>query len=530
MKRLLFISALLCAFCFFAAAQVAITPDSSLPHPTAMLDIKSNSKGILIPRLTSNEIKDIKNPARGLLVFQTDDEAGFYYNAGSEDEAEWKKVGESSSLPASSIILSETQVNTTLTDAGFVLAGKIRTSFAGYGASGSWIPIPMNDIVDVNGIADASAIWTGSEMIIWGGDYSGNTTSSSAYENKGHKFNPATDAWTLTNITGAPVGRFKHIAAWTPGSRMLIFGGHSTAASGANVPYNDGALYDPVTNTWGPLFSTVNAPDGFQLLNRPKIYDGSNRIICWGWYVGAAFGKMYTISTNTWSNISLVNAPSERQAASAVWMGGSINKMLVWGGYRSSGATDTYFNDGKIYDPASNTWTNVSAPPAAIIGCALPILLWTGTEVFLYGGSLIGGDVHFNHAAKYNPATNTWSTISSLGKPSERFAYAAQWADNKFLIWGGFEKQLSGAFVRVRSGAVYNNATNTWSEIPLTSSTPDERSFPYGVWNGTEWMIWGGGSVSGRNGALSGGRYNPSVTGSTFGAFQTKDYYLFRKN
>lgn len=529
MKRMLFIPGLLCACYFFSTAQVAITIDSTLPHPTAMLDIKSNSKGVLIPRLTSEQIKDINNPARGLLIFQTDGEAGFYYNAGTEENVEWKKVGESSSLPASSIILSETQVNTALSDAGFVLAGKIRTTFAGYGASGSWVPISMNNIVDVNGIADASAIWTGSEMIIWGGDYSGNTTSASGFKNKGHRYNPLTDSWTSTNETGAPVGRFKHIAAWTPNNRMLIFGGHSEASSGANVPYNDGALYDPLSNMWGPLFSTVNAPDGFQLLNRPKVYDGNNRIFCWGWYVGSAFGKMYTISTNTWSDISLVNAPSERQAASAVWMGGSINKLLVWGGY-TPGSPFVYHNTGKIYDPVSNTWTNVATPPAAIAACVSPVLQWTGTEVFLYGGSLIGGDIHFNHAAKYNPATNTWATISSIGKPSERFAYATQWADNKFLIWGGFEKQLGDVFVRVNSGAVYNNATNTWTEIPLTTNTPDERSYPYGAWNGAEWMIWGGGSASGRTGALSGGRYNPSVTGSTFGAFQTKDYYLFRKN
>ncbi|HNY03335.1 MAG TPA: fibrobacter succinogenes major paralogous domain-containing protein, partial [Bacteroidales bacterium] len=53
-------------------AQVGISTDNSEPDPSAMLEIKSTSKGLLLPRLTHSEINAIDNPANGLMVYCTD--------------------------------------------------------------------------------------------------------------------------------------------------------------------------------------------------------------------------------------------------------------------------------------------------------------------------------------------------------------------------------------------------------------------------------------------------------------------------
>jgi hypothetical protein len=65
------------------AQNVGINSDGSLPDNSAMLDVKSNSKGVLIPRLTQEQRGAISSPAAGLMVFQTDNTAGFYYYTGS---------------------------------------------------------------------------------------------------------------------------------------------------------------------------------------------------------------------------------------------------------------------------------------------------------------------------------------------------------------------------------------------------------------------------------------------------------------
>ena len=68
-----------------ASAQqgVAITTDGTNADNSALLDIKSNSKGILIPRMTAAQKTAIASPASGLLIYQTNASAGFYYYNGS---------------------------------------------------------------------------------------------------------------------------------------------------------------------------------------------------------------------------------------------------------------------------------------------------------------------------------------------------------------------------------------------------------------------------------------------------------------
>ena len=53
-------------------SQVAINVDGSNPNNSAMLDIKSNNKGFLPPRMTKAEMKAIPNPADGLIIYCTD--------------------------------------------------------------------------------------------------------------------------------------------------------------------------------------------------------------------------------------------------------------------------------------------------------------------------------------------------------------------------------------------------------------------------------------------------------------------------
>ena len=67
--------------------------------------------------------------------------------------------------------------------------------------------------------AGHTAVWTGSEMIVWGGGASGPT-----YLNTGGRYNPSTDSWTATSTTNAPGARSGHTAVWT-GSEMIVWGG-----------------------------------------------------------------------------------------------------------------------------------------------------------------------------------------------------------------------------------------------------------------------------------------------------------------
>ena len=62
-----------------SAQNVGINETGANPDVSAMLDINTNTKGILIPRLTRAQKSLIASPANGLLIYQTDDTMGFWY-------------------------------------------------------------------------------------------------------------------------------------------------------------------------------------------------------------------------------------------------------------------------------------------------------------------------------------------------------------------------------------------------------------------------------------------------------------------
>ena len=64
-------------------SQTSINTDGSSPDPSAMLDVKSTTKGMLIPRMTIGQRTGIGAAANGLMVYQTDGMAGFYYYNGT---------------------------------------------------------------------------------------------------------------------------------------------------------------------------------------------------------------------------------------------------------------------------------------------------------------------------------------------------------------------------------------------------------------------------------------------------------------
>src|SRR5689334_17103377 len=74
-------------------AQQAATQNvgigTTTPHSSALVDMNSNTKGILIPTMTAAQRRAITNPANGLLVFQTNETPGFCYYNGQD----WVIIG-----------------------------------------------------------------------------------------------------------------------------------------------------------------------------------------------------------------------------------------------------------------------------------------------------------------------------------------------------------------------------------------------------------------------------------------------------
>jgi len=86
---------LLCFVSLQLNAQVGgatINSSGASADPSAMLDVSSLDKGLLIPRMTFTQKNLIANPATGLVIYQTDQDTGFYYNAGLASAPVWLQL------------------------------------------------------------------------------------------------------------------------------------------------------------------------------------------------------------------------------------------------------------------------------------------------------------------------------------------------------------------------------------------------------------------------------------------------------
>jgi len=84
------------------AQNVAINEDGSDPDASAVLDVSSASKGMLVPRMTTSQRNAISSPATGLVVFDSDFEAFYFYSGSTWRTMEAAVSGSSSDdVPAS---------------------------------------------------------------------------------------------------------------------------------------------------------------------------------------------------------------------------------------------------------------------------------------------------------------------------------------------------------------------------------------------------------------------------------------------
>jgi hypothetical protein len=366
---------------------------------------------------------------------------------------------------------------------------------------GFWFPLGVR--------VQHTAVWTGSEMIVWGGwDFWG----------AGFRYNPATDFYLATSPTNAPTGRYSHTAVWT-GTEMIIWGGY---------PHNNtGGRYNPVTDSWVAT-TTTNAPGGRE--HHTAVWTGSEMIIWGGAYWDYAgwhhfnSGGRYNPSTNSWVPTTIANAPIRRAFHTAVWTG---HQMVVWGGFFQDANTNSHpLNTGGTYNPIANGWTatNTTNAPSAR---ALHTAVWTGSDMIVWGGR-DQNITQVNTGGRYNPSANGWTATSTVNAPSAREDHTAVWTGREMIIWGG-NGVGSG---HTNTGGRYNPGTGGWVATTLTNAPVGQhragRSLHTAVWTGNEMIVWGGSDGNAR--LSNGGRYCalPAASPYDLNHDSKPDYVLYK--
>ncbi len=370
-----------------------------------------------------------------------------------------------------------------------------------------------------------SAVWTGSAMIVWGGETWDETGSPPYYTvlDNGGVYDPVEDRWTATPTDGAPSPRMEHVAVWT-GNEMVVWGGLVPDAGGLMPPpivpdyqpLDTGARYDPAFGGWTAMGGTPPTARGRaaavwtgDILHLIGGFDGSQ------WLDpqsdGSTFSS-YNPSTDDW-DIGLPQPPSGGpmappfEAPQAVWTGESL-----WVAQPASGRLLAQYRFG--------VWSEPSPPPGST-DLRYESLVWTGRRLILWGGQegMPGMETVRNRGLIYDAQTSLWSRIvpNPPTSPSGRFGHFGFWTGSEMLIWGGGQNPDPNAgssriFDLVSDGGRYSPSWSanidggSWRSMPLPPLAAAERSSM--VWTGAELLIWGGFDIEA---VERGARYDPAL-------------------
>jgi hypothetical protein len=310
-----------------------------------------------------------------------------------------------------------------------------------------------------------SAVWTGGELLIWGGGPPGGQPKAD-----GAAYDPAGDRWR--RLPPAPLtGRSGHAAVWT-GTEMLVWGGARPAPGRrAEVALADGAAYQPATRTWrllapAPLAGDTAVWTGTELLVFGRAGAGSTPRLG---------GAAYNPRPGSWRRLAASPLPAGNEF-SVVLAGGTLAAFTYVDSERSC--------HGGLYDLAAGTWRTLGTCPLLPIMYPQPI--WTGSRIVLLtwgpewfdGGQVNPWPERVYTNGIYDPAGDAWS------RPAARPANLQPGYGGRF-VWTGREVLLWG----LGGGVAYDPSADTWRPLP---EAPFTREFASYAWTGTELLVWGG--------------------------------------
>ena len=331
--------------------------------------------------------------------------------------------------------------------------------------------------------SQASSVWTGTQMIVWGG------SSDKRVYADGAAYTPSTRRWRT--LPAAPLtGRSNPFMVWT-GRQVLIWGGFT--ASGDKL--SDGAMFDPTSRLWTTMATApLPAPrrglyGDVQYAARDFTWAGDDAVLLAldkGFAATTAVAVAFDPATNTWRTLPPIQfSPAKNYTGvTAALVAG---RLVVW--VSSAGAF--------TLDPADTGWTSEPYAPKAA-GCIYTVIPAGNSIIFpgSHESAACGGDLAFYPGARGSDLDLKTNQVRPIPYTSLTDADAGT---DSVTVWTG-AALLNADDARFRNpntNKIENaaGATNAWNTraarwVPL-SQAPDLDPTATWVWTGTELIGWG---------------------------------------
>ena len=244
--------------------------------------------------------------------------------------------------------------------------------------------------------------WSGSELLMLVDQVTGSTVNGPTTEKRLLLLDPEADQWQVRDVPDDLRGYYWTLASGFTGTEWLLWGYryHEPDSEPAAV------AYDPAGDRWrsidrGPL--------------------------------------------------------SFRELPGAAWTG---DEFVVFGGDAESSydVGDPPSGDAAAYDPDTDTWRELPSPP--VPNLRDPSVVWTGTEVLIWGGSF--GPSNPTQGAAYDPAADSWRSLAPSPLYGRNDATAV-WTGDRLVVTDGtasYASPDSGA-----GSATYDPRSDVWKVI-----------------------------------------------------------------
>lgn len=297
----------------------------------------------------------------------------------------------------------------------------------------SWASRKSMPVARVEGMTAVA----GGKMYVFGG-YLDQTWAPTA---RVDCYDPATNTWTRKNDMPE---RISHCGTTSDGRYIYFAGGYPGKAGNAQgFATTTVRKYDPQTDTYTNLKALPQARGCSELY----LLNGSLYVVAGSDANRVDHKEMWSLDLSNPSTnwVARASLPEVRNH-----FGGAVinGKIYVTGGQTGQEDWRVFKNATYVYDPSSNAWSTLANEPA-------PLRSHTMTSTFAYKGRLIvlggetpvaqGNPVSLSSALMYNPATNTWSSITSL--PGPRSTLFCGVIGDTIYVTGGY------------SGATFFNTT-----------------------------------------------------------------------
>lgn len=254
--------------------------------------------------------------------------------------------------------------------------------------------------------------------VIYAGGHSGSKVSRKAWI-----YTPGSDSWAAIADMPIPVDNPNGIVL-DDGRFMIVTGFKSVSEStSAEVNLDSALVYNPTTGAWSTYAHAADPGAAFGACC--KLSDG-RIFICGGIATGASTSspcltnaQIFDPTTNTWTQVS--SMPTGRRLHNLVTL--PNGKVLVVGGRLGINNSANTSATCAIYDPMTDTWSTAGSMNNARAICAVAVHP-SATKVGVVAGTNASGGTRTCEV--YDIATDTWTNASGLVQNVSGGAYEPQ--------------------------------------------------------------------------------------------------------